>query len=97
MPKAYLIVQVDVRDPELYKTYTAQTPAALEKHGGRMLVRAGRWESLEGQAPRARVVVIEFPSFEGAKAWYDSEDYGPLIPLRQSASDGDLFIVEGSD
>lgn len=97
MPVAYVIGQFDIHDPEAYGDYRSQTPGTIEKFGGKFLVRAGRLETLEGDAPLPRIVVIEFPSFEQAKAWYESEDYQGLIPIRQAAADGKSFLVEGAD
>ena len=97
MPRAYVIGQFDVQDPDAYQAYRSQTPGTVERFGGRFLVRAGRVETLEGEAPLPRIVVIEFPSFEQAKAWYDSEDYQKLIPIRQNAATGRSFLVEGPD
>jgi uncharacterized protein (DUF1330 family) len=97
MAKAYLIGEIDVHDPETYANYTAQTPAAIAKHGGRFLVRGGACDPREGDSPKGRIVVIEFPSMEAVKTFYESADYQPLIPIRQSASSGRLFFVEGAD
>lgn len=97
MPKAYLIAEIDIHDPDTYANYTAQTPAVIAKHGGRFLVRGGTCDAREGDAPKGRVVVIEFPSFEAAQKFYESADYQPLIPIRQSASTGRLFVVEGAE
>ena len=97
MPVAYAIAQIDVHDPETYAKYTARTTASVAAFGGAFVVRAGRWEAIEGDAPRSRVVVIEFPSFEAAKAWYGSESYQAIVPIRQSASEGSLFFVEGAE
>ena len=97
MGKGYVIGQFDIHDPEAYAGYRAQTPATIAAHGGRFLVRAGRLETLEGEPPLPRIVVIEFPSFEQAKAWYESEDYQKLIPIRQGAAAGRSFLVEGPD
>lgn len=95
MPKAYLIGNIDVKDMETYKTYVSQVPATVAKYGGRYLVRGGKMEPLEGEPPLPRIVVLEFPSLEQAKAWYSSEEYSPLIKIRQSASEGSNFFVEG--
>jgi uncharacterized protein (DUF1330 family) len=57
MPKAYVIARVDITDPEAYAVYAAAATEALKKSGGRVLVRGGRYEALEGQA-RARNVVV---------------------------------------
>ena len=66
---AYVIVQVDVTDPDTFDTYRAQVPATLEPFGGAYIVRGGAMEVLEGDWPVPRCVVIEFPDLESAKAW----------------------------
>lgn len=95
MPRAYVIGQFEVHNPEGYEEYRSQTPATIAKFGGRFIVRGGRVRNLEGDAPFPRIVVIEFPSLEQAEAWYDSEDYQRLIPIRQERAVGRSFIVEG--
>jgi len=97
MPKGYLIAQIDVHDAETYAKYTAKTPGTVVPFGGKFIVRAGQWESLEGAEPGPRVVLIEFPSYEKAKEWYNSGDYQAIVGLRQAASTGSAFIVEGAD
>ena len=97
MAKGYLIGEIDVHDADKYANYTAKTPDVIAKHGGKFIVRGGASGALEGKAPQGRVIVVEFPSLAAAKAFYASEDYQPLIPIRQSASDGRLFLVEGAE
>ena len=97
MAKAYLVAQIDVTDPERYPEYVQQVSATTAPFGGRYLVRAGQVVPLEGKPPRSRIVVIEFPSMEQARAWYDSDAYAPVKPLRLAASEGDAFLVEGVD
>ena len=52
-------------------------------------------ETLEGEPPRNRIVVIEFESVEKARAFYYGK-YQEIIPLRQAASKGRMFLVEGA-
>lgn len=92
---AYILANVDVTDPEAYAEYRKGVGASLEPFGGRFLVRAGKAEALEGALVPKRVVVIEFPDYERAKAWWDSPGYRELRALRQRASRGDLIVVEG--
>jgi uncharacterized protein (DUF1330 family) len=94
--KAYVIADINVKNPDLYAEYRRQVPATVEKHGGRFLVRGGANETLEGNWHPTRVVVIEFPDVAAAKAWYNSQEYGPLITLRQNASTGAVIMVEGA-
>jgi uncharacterized protein (DUF1330 family) len=93
--KAYVIANIEVKDPVRYKDYVKLTPGTIAPFGGRFIARGGRSEKLEGASPAHRIVVLEFPSYEKAKAWYDSADYRVAMAIRQSASDGTLILVEG--
>jgi uncharacterized protein (DUF1330 family) len=94
--KAYVIANIDVQDPVRYADYVKLTPGTIAPFGGRFIARGGRSEALEGEIPARRLVVIEFPSYEQAKAWYDSEGYRVARAIRQSASRGSLILVEGA-
>ena len=95
MPPAYLIAQIDITDEETYAKYREQVPATIAQYGGEYLARGGRFESLEGTAPPPRTVILRFSSFEQAKAWYDSAEYAGPKAVRQSASTGNVILVEG--
>jgi uncharacterized protein (DUF1330 family) len=94
-PKAYVVGEIEVKDLETYKTYAAQTPAIIAKHGGAYLARGGQTVPLEGSTPASRVVVIEFPSLAAARTFEDSPEYRAIAPTRQRAATSRLFIVEG--
>lgn len=97
MAKAYVIGTMDVHDMDHYGTYTPHTPGIIAKFGGQFIVRGGKVEHLEGEPPKSRNVVIEFPSFEQAQAFYHSEEYGKIIGIRHAASTGNFYLVEGAD
>lgn len=93
---AYVIGRVQVRDSSWVTEYGPKTAALVEKHGGKFIVRRGKMEKLEGKEALPNVVVvIEFPSAEKAKAWYNDPDYAPMIKLRQTGSDAELMVVDG--
>jgi uncharacterized protein (DUF1330 family) len=92
---AYVIADITVQDPGRYDEYRRQVLATIEKYGGRFLVRGGAHQSLEGDWNPGRIVLLEFPDMAALKRWYESEEYGPLITLRQSAAAGSLIAVEG--
>jgi len=96
MPAAYVVAEIEVTDPDAYKLYTARTPGVIAAHGGRFVVRGGAVDAKEGQPPAGRVVLIEFPDMAAARRFYDSADYREILPLRQAASRGRLYIVEGA-
>src|SRR5919206_2605159 len=93
---AYIIADVDVKDPEKYGQSRPIAARTVAQYGGRFLVRGGQVEPLEGGWSPKRVVVLEFPSVEQAKRWYNSPEYAPGIQLRQSASVGRIILVEGA-
>lgn len=92
---AYLHADIEVTDPAAYEEYRRQVPAMIAAHGGRYLVRGGTVEPLEGGQARQRQVILEFPSMEQLKAFYDSPAYQPLKALRQRASQGTLVAIQG--
>ena len=94
--KAYVIVDVKITDPVLYEEYKKLTPASLKPFDGKFIVRGGKCETLEGSWDPGRIVMVEFPSFEKAKAWWSSEGYAPAKTLRQSASTTRMIVVEGA-
>ena len=94
---AYVIGDIgEIRNQEAYAQYRAQVLATIEKYGGRFLVRGGAHETLDGKWRPGRVVVIEFPDMKAAKGWHGSQEYAPLLKLRQAASEGSLVAVEGA-
>jgi uncharacterized protein (DUF1330 family) len=94
MPKGYWIARVDVHNEDGYKPYAAANPAIFKKYGGRFVVRAGQFESMEG-TNKSRNVVIEFPDYAVALACYRSPEYQANIKIRQPHSIIDLVIIEG--
>ena len=91
----YIIVDVQINDPEAYERYKAAVPATLAAYGGKFLVRGGRAETLEGNWEPNRIVVVEFESVEKAKAWWSSQEYAAPKQLRQSASVTKMIVAEG--
>jgi uncharacterized protein (DUF1330 family) len=92
---AYCIADIDVFDPAGYDKYRSQVLPTITKYGGRFLVRGGPFEVREGDWQPHRLVLLEFPSVEQARGWYDSPEYQAIIGLRTSASRGKFVIVEG--
>jgi uncharacterized protein (DUF1330 family) len=93
--KGYVIANVHVTDATGYEAYRSRTAAIIAQYGGRFLVRGGAVEVREGDAGIGRVVVLEFPSVEAARIFYDSPEYQAIVPARQANAESNLFIVEG--
>ena len=91
----YVIAEVTVTDPATMDEYRKQVPATIAKYGGRFVVRGGAHQILEGDWKPNRLVVIEFPTLDAARRWYDSEEYRGPKALRIKAGRTNLVIVEG--
>lgn len=93
---AYVIGRLQMRDPSWVETYRATVPKLVAKHGGKYLVRGMEMEALEGKAPLpTSMVVLEFPTMEAGRAFYNDPEYAPFIKLRQGGSDTELVLVRG--
>ena len=93
--KAYLIVEVDTKKPELMADYRTKTPGAIAEFGGKFIVRGGACETLEGGWAPPRIVVIEFPNMVKAHEFYHSKTYAPLLKQRLEAGASKAIFVEG--
>jgi len=95
---AYWVARARIIDPVAYKKYTDLVPGIIEKFGGRVLARGGRYETLEGPKHFQRYVVIEFPSLEQGVACFNSEDYQRAAAFRRGgAGENELTMVESGD
>ncbi len=95
---AYTITEIAVVDADGFARYRELAGAAVARYGGRFLVRGAEPFVAEGDWPSGQhVVVIEFPSMEQLRAWYDSPEYAPARAIAKSALRRRLLFVEGVD
>ncbi|MFA7665472.1 MAG: DUF1330 domain-containing protein [Burkholderiaceae bacterium] len=95
---AYVIADVKVSDPERYKGYMALSPGAVAAAGGQFVVRGGPHQVLEGDWRPNRLVVVQFPSYEKAQAFYDSVLYRQARDARAGATEFfNMVVVQGAD
>jgi uncharacterized protein (DUF1330 family) len=92
---AYIYANVQVTDPTGYEAYRREVAAVVAAHGGRFLVRGGEVTVLEGAGVPQRQVILEFPDMAQLRGFYDSPEYQRLVAIRQAASIGTLFAIEG--
>jgi uncharacterized protein (DUF1330 family) len=92
---AFIIVEVKITDPVEYEDYKKLTPATLAAFGGKFLARGGEVVNLEGGQESGRIVILEFPSVEKAKEWWNSPAYTEARLIRQRAANTRMIIVEG--
>jgi len=92
---AYVIVDIEVTDPVGYDEYKSLAAAAVALYGGKYIARGGKNETLEGDWKPNRLVILEFPSTEQAKAWLYSSEYAPARAMRHKYAKSKMVIVEG--
>ena len=93
---AYVIVDIEVTDPEGYKEYVKMAPETVKLYGGKYIARGGANETLEGDWQAKRLVILEFPSVEQAKKWLNSPEYAPARALRHQYARSNMVVVEGT-
>jgi uncharacterized protein (DUF1330 family) len=92
---AYVVVDITVRDPVRYEDYKRLAAPTVSAYSGRYVARGGPVDVREGNWSPARLVILEFPTVERARAWWESPEYAPAKSLRQSCADAQLVITEG--
>ena len=93
--KAYWIAKVNVDDKEAYAEYAKRVTPALAKYNGKFLVRGGKFEILEGKNGYERNIVVEFPSVDIAKKFYNSKEYQKAKSFRDGKADFNAIVIEG--
>jgi uncharacterized protein (DUF1330 family) len=83
-----------VRNPEELAIYSRMNREAPRDPKVTPLIVYGATEALEGNAPDG-VVVLQFPTVEDAKAWYNSPNYQAAIPHRKKGADYRVMIIQG--
>jgi uncharacterized protein (DUF1330 family) len=92
---AYVVVDVQRTDLERAARYSELAGPSVERHGGRYVARGGATDVLEGDWDPERLVVIEFPSSDAARSWYESDDYRQARRVRDGAGTWNMVVVEG--
>ena len=93
MPKGYIIITEDVKDPAGMAEYGKLASKAMA--GSTLLSFDSKPEVLEGEWHGTQTVVLEFDSVEAAREWYNSDAYQEAVKLRQAAADCNGVIVSG--
>lgn len=92
---AYVVGQLDIKDPAAYQEYLDGFMSTFERHGGELLATSSQvTDVLEGQwAPRT--VIMRFPTPAAARSWYDDPEYRQLAKVRHRTAETNLVMVEG--
>jgi uncharacterized protein (DUF1330 family) len=93
--KAYLVLDFAVRELAGFMPYVEAIPAFIAKHGGRYIVRGEPPTVMEGDWTPERMVILEFPSREHARAFLADPEAQDLFALRHRTTVSKLVLVEG--
>ena len=94
MSKGYLMANLRVDDPEIFKQFSSVALPLIEKYGGKLLARGPHADRHEGNVSGV-VTLIEFESKSAAEEFYFSDEYQAAKVIRDQAVDTDLMIIEG--
>jgi len=92
----YAIFNINITNPESYKEYIEKVVKVTKKFGGKYIVRGGATTKIEGTFPHPRTVVIQFPSYQKALDWYNSDEYKPIREIRFKNAKSIAIIIEGA-
>ena len=94
---AYLLLDIDIHDPQKYETYKKDVPAFVATHGGEYLARGGEHEVIEGDWAPTRLVLFRFPDRQSIRNMFADPDYQHLKSIRHEAATSDLVAFDGID
>lgn len=92
---AYVIVDVNIKNHEVYEEYKKLTPGSIAAFNGKFIARGGKTETIEGNWVPGRIVILEFPSVRHAKDWWSSGIYAGAKKIRQMSADTKMIFVDG--
>lgn len=92
---AYVLVDIEVTDPAVYEEYKKLAPPTVALYGGKYIARGGKAETLEGNWTPKRLVILEFPNSEQAKAWLNSSEYREARKMRHASAKSQMIVIEG--
>ena len=91
----FILAQINIHDPATYASYEAGFGEVFARYDGALLSVDDNPETLEGDWPTCRTVIIQFPSADEAKRWFRSEEYQAIATHRKAASVGHIALVKG--
>jgi uncharacterized protein (DUF1330 family) len=93
----YIVGDIHITDPAAYQAHVPRALATIARFGGRVVAGGGsRVDLLEGCSPPEWIFIIEFPTADAARRWYQSDEYQEALKVRRSASHGRVILIEGT-
>ena len=95
MGKGYVVVTYrKITNQEKWKAYAALAAPAIQKAGGRFIVR-GMPSAIHEMGMKERVVIVEFDNVHKAMSAHDTPDYKKALEVLGDGAERDFRIVEG--
>ncbi|MBM7046925.1 MULTISPECIES: DUF1330 domain-containing protein [Rhizobium] len=91
---AYLVVALDIRDPEAIANYRSKALPLVAKAGGRLIALDDAPLELE-EWQATNMLIIEFPDVHAVRALFASPEYAPLARQRQAAAGSRIIVLRG--
>jgi len=92
---AYVIVDINVKDADIYEGYKKLAAPTVEQYGGKYIARGGMTETLEGNWSPTRLVILQFDSIEQAKIWLNSPEYCEVKRIRHQSATSNMVVIQG--
>jgi uncharacterized protein (DUF1330 family) len=95
--KYYSVAEIDIADQSWVSAYVQNVTGLVEQRGGRYLARTSRIEKLEGDRRLPQIFIIEWPSKDVAKDFYECDEYRPYRQSRIEGATNEFLLVAGED
>jgi len=96
--KYYSVAEIAITDQSWVPAYVKNVTGLVEQHGGRYLARTSKIERLEGERKVPQIfLIIEWPSKDVAKAFYECDEYRPYRQSRIEGAKSEFLLVAGED
>lgn len=90
----YVVASGSIDNPEMLAEYLGKAINTIPAEA-RVLAVDETAEVVEGDVQPPRIVLIEFPSRESFRGWYDSPEYQAIVGLRLESTTGTMVVAEG--
>jgi uncharacterized protein (DUF1330 family) len=96
--KYYSVAEIEITDQSWIPAYVENVTRLVEQGGGRYLARTSKIEKLEGERKVPQIfLIIEWPSKDVAKAFYECDEYRPYRQSRIEGATNEFLLVAGED
>lgn len=84
---AFFVATVRVKDPQKFQEYAKKASETFAAHGGEIVLRGKAELALAGSNKHDAIGIVKFPDMKTLEAWFHSNEYQAIIPLRKKAAD----------